>query len=177
MNADFLVVLLVLAMGIGFVLSVFSRGAAGEKNNCTEHDYFTRLFLLPQGEHSRWEAEQDVVSTLADGVVSIVAEDNYQHVSDAYPSDAEVAFSQRFLGNLSLLLPYAQEGVTQGWRTWFQEELPEDWHRFFIVDGFTVPVEGDIEKPWEITLYCARAEHYFCVSVRDGGSRLQSIDG
>lgn len=177
MNADFLMILLVIAMGAGFVLAIFNRGRSVGRIINAEHEYFTRLFLLPQGEHTRWEAEQDVVSGLADGVVSVVAEDNYQLIPDAYPSAAEIAFSKRFLGNLSLLLPYAQEGVAQGWQTWFQETLPDDWQRYFIVDGFTVPVEGDIDKPWEITLYCERAEQYFSVSVRDGRSKLFSIDG
>ncbi|WP_261841988.1 hypothetical protein [Aliamphritea ceti] len=177
MNADSLVILLVIALVMGFILAVYNQHTTAKKITDAKHEYFTRLFLWPQGEHTRWEAEQDVVSGLADGVVSVAAEDNYQQVSGAEPSDAEVAFSKRFLGNLSLLLPYAQEGVRHGWQTWFQEELPADWQRFFIIDGFTVPVGGEIDKPWEITLYCEKAEHYFCVAVRDGRSQLLSIDG
>ncbi len=177
MNADSLVILLVIALVMGFILAIYNRSSVSEKITDAEHEYFTRLCLWPQGEHTRWEAEQNVVSGLADGVVSVVAEDNYQQMSDARPSDVEIAFSKRFLGNLSLLLPYAQGGVRHGWQTWFHEELPADWQRFFIIDGFTVPVGGDIDKPWEITLYCEKAEQYFCVAVREGRSQLLSIDG
>ena len=94
--------------------------------------YFSRLFLWPEGEHTRWEAEQEVESGLADGVVSVLAEDNYQQVADPQPSAAELAFSKRFLGNLSLLFPYAQSGIQQGWESWFKEELPANWQEYFL---------------------------------------------
>jgi hypothetical protein len=57
------------------------------------------------------------------------------------------------------------------------EELPDNWEKEFIVDGFSVPTGGDVNNQWGVTLFCEKAGHYFNIAIKDGVSQLESIDG
>lgn len=150
----------------------------GIKTAITDHAYFTRLWLYEQGkEYTRWEAEQDIQSAFSNGAIGLYAEDNYTVCTAPEPTPQEIAFAKHHISNLALLFQTAYDGAQQGWQAWFQENLPKNWQQEFTIDGFSVPIEGNVNGSWTITLWCKQAGHYFCITVEDGLSRLDSIDG
>ena len=170
-----LLTITLLAMIFGLIYWFKNRG--GERVIRTNHDYFSRLWLWPKGEHTRWEAEFDIESEFSSKTVGLHAEDNYESCETPEPTPDEVEFAKHYLSNLELLFPLALPGVQEGWREWFKQELPENWHKEFVVDGFSVPRNGDANGLWGLTLFCNKAGHYFCLSVENGKSKLESIDG
>ncbi len=164
-------------MVIVFGLIYWFKYTGGEKVVTIEHDYFSRLWLWPKGEHTRWEAEYDLQSAYSDGTVGLHAEDNYEIIESPEPTIEEINFAMEYLLNLEQLFLIALEGVKEGWSKWFHEELPHNWEGEFIIDGFTVPANGDTKNTWGITLFCYKAGHYFCLSVENGKPKLESIDG
>ena len=170
-----IITLTIMAVIFGAIYWFQNRG--GVKVIKTAHELFSRLWLWPQGEHTRWEAEYDLVSKYSGGVVGLYAEDNYETIDTPEPTNEEVEFSKKFLSNIELLFPLELSGVKQGWSEWFHEDLPKDWESQFIVDGFSVPVHGSINNKWRVTLFCSKAGHYFCLVVEGSESKLESIDG
>lgn len=172
---SFFLTLTIMAIIFGAIYWFQNRG--GEKVIKTEHELFSRLWLWPQGEHTRWEAEYDLISKYSGGVVGLHAEDNYETSDAPEPTIEEIEFSKKYLSNLELLFPLVVSGVEKGWSEWFHEDLPANWQVNFVVDGFSVPAHGDINNKWGVTLYCNKAGHYFSLIVEGGASTLESIDG
>lgn len=172
---SFIITLTILAIVFGIIYWFRNRG--GEKVIIKDHEYFSRLWLWPKGEHTRWEAEYDIQSQYTDGTVGLHAQDNYETSETPEPTVDEVQFSKRYLSDLRLLYPLVLVGVRQGWKEWFQEELPDNWENEFIVDGFSVPTGGDVTNQWDVTLFCEKADHYFNITIKDSLSQLESIDG
>ncbi|MEQ5834939.1 hypothetical protein [Marinobacter sp. NFXS9] len=172
---SFVLTLAVLAVLFGLIYWFRNRGSG--KVTKTNHQYFSRLWLWPKGEHTRWEAEFDLDSELSDKTVGLHAEDNYETCGNPEPTSDEVAFAKHYLSDLELLFPLVESGVRQGWKDWFNEDLPECWQKEFVVDGFSVPRNGNARDTWGITLFCEKAGHYFCLVVENGVSTLESIDG
>lgn len=142
-----------------------------------KHDFFSRLWLWPRNEHTRWEAEFDTPSKFARKRVGLHAEDNYELEQAAKPSENELAFCTKFLLNLEHLFLPAKSGLAEGWRQLFREELPEKWMTEFCVEGFSVPRNGDFNDKWAITFYCLKADRFFIVEVKQGIAILATIDG
>ena len=172
---SFIFTLVIMAIVFGAIYFFQNRG--GEKVSKAEHEFLSRLWLWPRGEHTRWEAEYDLASQYSGGIVGLHAEDNYDTLDTPEPTTEEVAFAKQYLSNLELLFPVVVSGVEKGWSEWFHEELPIDWESQFIVDGFSVPVHGKVANKWSVTLYCEKAGHYFNLIIEDGVSSLESIDG
>ena len=175
---SFIITLISMAIIFGILYWFQNRGRSDKKVIVAEHDYFTRLWLWPKGEHTRWEAEYDTKSIFADnGSVGLHAEDNYKVALDSEPAKEEIAFCRKYLSDLSLIFPIAREGIRLGWKEWFDEDLPVNWENEFKINGFSVPVKGDFKSYWKITLYCQKAGHYFNIGVEEGKTKLESIDG
>lgn len=150
----------------------------GKKATITNHAYFTRLWLYEKGEeYTRWEAEKDMQSAFSDGTIGLYAEDNYSVCPSPEPTPQEIDFAKHHLSNVELVFQAAHNGAQQGWQEWFQEDLPQNWQQEFLIDGFSVPTEGNLHSNWTITLWCKQAGHYFCIAVVGGLSTLESIDG
>ena len=164
-------------MAIIFGTIYWFQNRSDEKVIKVDHDFFSRLWLWPKGEYTRWEAEYDLVSNHSEGTIGLHAEDNYETLDAPEPTNEEVEFSKKYLTNLELLFPIVVSGVEKGWSEWFHQELPEDWQSQFIVDGFSVPINGNINNKWGVTLFCKKAGHYFSLIVDGGVSTLESIDG
>jgi hypothetical protein len=141
------------------------------------HEYFNRLWLWPPGSHTRWEAEVDVALHRADKKVGFHSESTHEEVAAEWPTDAEVAFCRRWMSDLDGLLAFTRPGVEEAWKDWFKQDLPESWQSALILDGFSVPKDGDINQPWGVMWFCEAAGHYFSIKVRDGRASLESIDG
>ncbi len=171
----FVLTFALLAIILGLVY--WFKNRSGEKVIKTNHEYFSRLWLWPKGEHTRWEAEFDIESKLSNKTVGLHAEDNYEVCVTPEPTSEEVDFAKHYLSNLELLFPLLEQGVRQGWKEWFKEELPDGWQQEFVINGFSVPRNGDSMGNWGITLFCNKAGHYFCLAIENGISRLESIDG
>ena len=172
---SFIITLTILAIVFGIIYGFRNRGS--EKVIKTDHEFFSRLWLWPKGEHTRWEAEHDIQSQYTDGTVGLHAQDNYETSETAEPTVDEVQFSKKYLSDLRLIFPFVSEGIRQGWKEWFHEELPDNWENEFIVDGFSVPACGDINNQWGVTLFCEKAGHYFNIVINKGVPQLESIDG
>ena len=172
---SFILTLTIMAIIFGVIFWFQNRG--GEKVEKTEHNFFSRLWLWPRGEHTRWEAEYDLESKYSSGTVGLYAEDNYDSLGTPEPTNEEVAFSKKYLSNLELLFPLVVSGVEKGWSDWFHEDLPQNWESQFIVDGFSVPADGNINNQWGVTLFCDKAGHFFSLNIESGVSTLESIDG
>ena len=172
---SFILTLLFLAIVFGSIY--WFRNRTGEKVIITDHEYFSRLWLWPKGEHTRWEAEFNTKSEFSDGTVGIHAQDNYETIDTPEPTEKEIEFSKIYLSDLKRIFPIVGDGVRQGWKEWFQEDLPDNWENEFVVDGFSVPVNGDAQKEWSVMLYCGKAGHYFSIDINNGISELESIDG
>ncbi|QIZ84941.1 hypothetical protein HF888_12240 [Bermanella marisrubri] len=172
---NFILILIIIATIVGALYWFQNRNR--EKVVVADHDFFSRLWLWPKGEHTRWEAEYDLISKYSNGTIGLHAEDNYETLSDAEPTIEEVEFSKKYITNLERLFPIVVSGVEEGWFEWFREELPKEWESHFIVDGFSVPLNGNIENKWSVNLFCKKAGHYFCLNVEGGVSTLESIDG
>ena len=167
-------------MGVIFIILSRFKNRGGNQGEVivSEHNYFSRLWLWPEGDYTRWEAEFDSESIFADnGIIALYAEDNYKVVLDPEPTKEEIAFCEKYLSDLSLLFSVAHEGVRLGWKEWFNEELPVNWKNKFKINGFSVPVKGDFNSYWLITIYCPKAGHYFNIGLEKGKANLESVDG
>lgn len=172
---SFIYTLIIMAIVFGAIYWFQNRN--NEEIIKADHEYFTRLWLWPQGEHTRWEAEYDLESKYSNGTIGLHAEDNYHLSLHPEPTNEEIDFAKVYLSNLELLFPEVLTGAKQGWCEWFKEELPENWETQFTIDGFSVPVSGNNNNKWGVMLYCDKAGHYFDISIENGHSKLESIDG
>ncbi|WP_041522009.1 hypothetical protein [Gilvimarinus agarilyticus] len=143
---SFVLTLTVLVALFGLIYWYRSRGSG--KVIKTNHEYFSRLWLWPKGEHTRWEAEFDLESELSAKTVGLYAEDNYETCVNPEPTSDEVVFAKHYLSDLELLFPLVESSVREGWKDWFKEDLPECWKKEFVVDGFSVPRDGNAIDAW-----------------------------
>ncbi len=165
------------AMAIIFGLAYWIKNRGREKVVKTKHQTLHRLWLFPKGDHTRWEAEVDVVSEYSDKSIGIFAEDNYNSAKESAPTDAEVAFCKRYIFDLRQLFLKSKDGVAEAWKEWFRAELPKDWEKELKIDGFSVPLQGNEKNKWGITFYCDKASHFFNIAIEENNSKLESIDG
>lgn len=142
-----------------------------------EHEYFHVLWLWPPGSHTRWEAEIHAPSVELAESLGLCSETTHEEVAIEAPTAVEVAFCQWWLKDIDGLYELARPGLEKGWRDWFATEPPTSWRGQFKLEGFSVPKDGELKQPWEMTWYCEPANHHFSVELRDGLSTLTSIDG
>jgi hypothetical protein len=109
--------------------------------------------------------------------VGLFAETTHEELAIESPTDAEVAFCRRWLGDLDGLFELARPGLDKGWNDWFSTDSPAAWRGNFKLEGFSVPKDGDPRNPWQMTWLCEPAKHSFNIEMRDGKSSLASIDG
>lgn len=142
-----------------------------------EHPYFSRVWLWPPGSHTRWEAELDLSLPGVDEKVGFSAETLHGERELDGPTEAEVAFCKEHMAELDRLFELCRPAIAAGWKAWVKEEMPKDWKTALSLNGFSVPENGDIKKPWSITYFCKPARHYFYIVFRDGRPQLESVDG
>ena len=141
------------------------------------HDYFDRLWLWPSGSHTRWEAEVDLVVPGVEKMVGLHAETTHEDLSTEEPSDAEVAFCQKWLADLDGLFQLAQPAIEGIWSDWVDHAIPADWRADLLLVGLSAPLNGDGDHPWEVSYFCGPAAHYFTVEMRGGKAVSLSVDG
>ncbi len=171
----FAITLIVIGFIVGFIYVVLQEHWA--KPQRVEHDYFSRLWLWPEGQETRWEAEIEIASPYASETIGVVAEDNYSVAHAPEPTAAEVSFCRALLADIEGILIKSKDALGQGWTAWFHEELPTQWQNEFKLDGFSVPVDGDSNNDWGITFFCVTAGHYFHIGIQNDQARLEQIDG
>ena len=141
------------------------------------HQYFSRVWLLPPGSHTRWEAELDIAIPGADKKVGFHSETTHEEVNVEGPTDIEVAFCKERLSNLDELFQLSRPAIEEAWNEWVKREMPKDWRTVLSLDGFSVPKDGDVKHPWGVTYFCEPAGHYFSIELREGKASLGSVDG
>lgn len=141
------------------------------------HEYFSRVWLWPQGSHTRWEAELDSAFPGTDKIVGFHSETLHDEVAEPNPTEEEVAFAKARMSDLDELFENARPAIEEAWRQWVKKEMPSDWRTVLSLDGFSVPRDGDMLQPWGITYFCEPVRHYFSIDFREGKASLASIDG
>ena len=168
----YLVVAAVVA-GVIYFLTLRSKSPVRK----VPHEYFKRLWIWPPGSHTRWEAEVDASVAGTDKTVGMHSEALHDQVSTEGPTEAEVAFCKRQIGDLNGLFELTRPAIAEGWKQWAEGEIPQDWATVLTLDGFSVPKDGNVSEPWGVTWYCEPAGHYFSIDVRGGRPTLSSNDG
>lgn len=141
------------------------------------HEYFGRVWLWPQGSHTRWEAELDSATPGTSKVVGFHSETLHEEVAELNPTEEEVAFCKARMSDLDGLFELARPAIEEAWKTWVKDEMPSDWRAVLALEGLSVPKGGDTLQPWGITYFCEPARHYFSIDVREGKASLASVDG
>lgn len=162
--------MLILLVIVAFVTlyATLSWTKSKERGKVTEvkHPYFSRLRYWRTDNHIRWDAEYTTTdSPHANKKVNIRAEDNPE------PTIKELEFCKPYLADLSLLFPIVHDGVKERWEQSFHENLPENWQEKCTIEGFTVPVNGDEENSWRVTLYIKNPGQFFYISIKNGVSK------
>ena len=168
---------LIIAGAIGATVVYYLIQRKNDPIKKVPHDYFHRLWIYPPGSHTRWEAELDVEIPGADKKVGFFSATLHDQVAAEGPTDAEVAFCKRLMGNLNELFELTQPAVAEAWNDWGKDEFPTDWTTVLKLDGLSVPKDGNIKEPWGVTWFCDPAGHYFAIELRDGKAWLESVDG
>lgn len=168
---------IIILAAIFFIVLVIFLARRGPKPEKVDHPFFDRLWLWPENQHTRWEAEKDFEAEYFCATVGMHAEDNYESESEPAPTDRELAFCKQILADPQSLFMRCRVALEKGWREWFQESPPDDLMSQFKLEGFGVPVAGNEERRWSVVYFCDKAAHYFCIAFDGGSAQLETIDG
>jgi hypothetical protein len=135
-----------------------------------DHPYFQKLtyFGSKTPADCYWEAELPRGSTMV-GV-------NMSGTPDG-PTFEEEAFCRRTLSDLDGLFARCREAFEPEFQRWAKRPLPADWFSEFTLDGFQVPVRGDLSEPWEVCYFVEAAGHYFTAVLEGGQVQYVNVDG
>jgi len=139
-----------------------------------QHEYFDVLWLWPKGSHTCWEANININGES----IGIHTEDDEPIEEYREPNDSEVSFCIYTVKDLSGLYHKALPAIREAWKDWGSGKvLAEEWSLEFLLDGFSVPINGDVNNYWGVVYYSKTAGHYFCIGFNNGTPELESVDG
>ena len=137
-----------------------------------QHDLFDVLWLYQKGNYTRWEAEYNIDSEHTEKKIYIMAQDNYDLEINPEPSEQEMLFVKQYIDTPKLLFSAAKEGIENGWKEVFNEDVPQIWESEVRISGFTVPVAGDSKNIWQIIFSSKKINDDLIMVLEDGKSSL-----
>src|SRR5262245_38057563 len=153
--SDLTVIMLALAIAGAFVYYLFRRQKTPVRK--IPHEYFNRLWIWPPGSHTRWEAELNLTIPGIDKKVGLHAEATHEDVTAEGPTTEELAFCKARIANLDELFQIAKPAIEEAWHAWVKKDMPDNWREELLLDGISIPKNGDIKQPWGITYFCKPA--------------------
>ncbi len=137
-----------------------------------KHSYFGSLVYFGSKEPSRcyWEAE-----LTCPGVSKSIGI-TMQGTSEG-PTLSEEIFSRMTLSNLDALFEKCGPAFQPVFEEWAKQPFPSDWRQSFVLDGFSVPANGDESSPWKVCYFVEPVGQYFTAQFEGGKVRNVRVDG
>ena len=137
------------------------------------HPYFQRLiyFGSKKAIDCYWEAELPLPGSPEERIgVNMTG-------TAQGPTEEEVGFCKRTLENLDALFDLCRPAFEGQFQTWAKQPMPVNWRDSFRLDGFQVPIAGDISNSWEVCYFVEPAGHYFTAVFENGQIIDVAVDG
>jgi hypothetical protein len=142
-------------------------------NERAHHPYFgdMLLFAFRDRPTSYWECELQFEDHTVG--ISVEAPDRKS------PSDAQADFARRLLSDIDTVVAQAKPLLAGTLEKWGCGPMPEDWRTALRLEGFTVPENGDSQKPWDVSFssLADTAEHLYTCAFDNGAPTHVSVDG
>jgi hypothetical protein len=134
------------------------------------HPFFRNLiyFGSKNATECYWEAELP----LAGQTVGV----NMTGTSNG-PTSEEEEFCRRILSDPEALFAMCRSAFEPKFERWAKRPLPAAWSSEFKLDGFQVPLRGDLSEPWEVCYFVQAAGHYFTAVFETGKVEYVNVDG
>ena len=152
---------------------VLNRDLTGETwEREMRHPYFGPMvyFGHREPEKSYWEAELSVHGHPKTFSVTM------RGTPDG-PEPSEESFCQATVGDLEALFSKCRDAFLGEYPHWTREPFPSDWKQAFVLDGFSVPTNGDSTASWDVCYLAVPTGHYFIAEFEAGRVVRVRVDG
>lgn len=135
------------------------------------HPYFNQLIYFGHKDPSKcyWEAELEIPGEEYIGVT--------MEGTPEGPTSAEEEFCRATIKELDNLLERCHTAFESEYISWTKKSLPSEWKSEFKLDGFSVPLNGNINEKWEVTYFVESTGHYFIAIFDHDDVKEVQVDG
>lgn len=135
-----------------------------------EHPVFGKALLINTKSGPYWEAEPQFGNeTLGVAIETVGAEP---------PTDVQASFYLGVTRDLDSAFAKAAPLLIPEYEKWIKQRFPASWRTAFQFSGMSVPLEGNINNPWELQFECLTEKQgqLFTCYFEQGSPRNVSID-
>lgn len=135
------------------------------------HPYFGKTTYVGSKDASTsyWEAE---LQTPEGRPLSVTF-----HGTPDGPAAGEVSFCQSTLSDLDALFERCRGSFEKEYARWAKGPLPSRWQGTFVLDGISLPRNGDPAAVWQVCYFAEPAGHYFTAEFEKGSVQRVVVDG
>jgi hypothetical protein len=138
----------------------------------TGHPYFGIMTYFGSTDPARcyWEAELSHADLAKKFSVTL------QGTTEG-PLPAETDFCRSITADLDSLFSRCREAFEAQFSRWPDREIPADFGAAFILDGLSIPHQGNPLGAWDVTYFADPVGHYFTAQFRDNRVVGVTVDG